>query len=134
MNQQDSAGLITLICLLPLFFMSLPALFFVLETISSRTLEQSRARLAQAPGRLFFVGLVNGVFFFVLVAILSSSGVPLFGFVGLFLLLALILSFVIGLGALAGVIGGRILELLERKASPGAHLLAGSLVLEALLI
>ena len=132
MNGQGVGAVVTLFCLLPLFFVSLPALFVVLEAMSPHFLEGARACLARRPGRSFLVGLLNGVFFFFLAAILGSSGVGLLALIGVSLLLALLLLAVVGFGALAGRVGGRVFELGERPAPPVARLLVGSVILEAL--
>lgn len=132
MNEQ-TRGLIALFCLLPPILIALPAIFILSEAMLPDLLEQSRVHLARRPRRSFFTGLVNGFFLLVLTAVLSSSGVGLLGLVGLVFLLALLLLGVAGFGALAGTVGDRIFALWERPASPGARLVVGSWVLEALL-
>jgi hypothetical protein len=133
MNEQDIAGLLTILCLLPMFLVCLPALFFVQEALLPGLSARSRARLAQAPRRSFLIGLINGVFFFVLAALLGNSGVGLLALLGMLLLATLVFLSVIGFGAVAGTVGRRLFELWARPASAGAQMLIGSVTLEALI-
>lgn len=57
----------------------------------------------------------------------------LLALIGALLLMILLLLTLIGYGALAGTVGGRLAELWARPASPLVRLLAGSITLEALL-
>lgn len=132
MSQEVVQSAVILFCLLPLFLVSLPALFVVQEALLPNFLEQSRACLARAPGRSFLIGLINGVLFFALAMVLGSSGVGLLALAGVLLLSALFLLTAVGFAILAGTVGGRVFELWERPASPAARLLAGSITLEAL--
>lgn len=133
MSPQAIQTAVTLFCLLPLFLVSLLALFVVLEVLLPDVLGESRSRLARTPRRAFLIGLVNGVFFLALAVILGDSGVGLLAFIGALLLLALLLLAVIGLGALGGTVGDRVFALWERPASPALRLVAGGIALEALL-
>jgi len=93
--------------------LSLAAFFVVLAALFPDRVARARAAAGRAPGRSFFVGLVNAVFFFALIlalqAITSATGIQLFGIPAILLLALLCIAALFGLGGVAQLVGERLL-------------------------
>lgn len=134
MNDQSVLEVMLLIGIIFLILTALPALTMVQEVLSPALLEQSRGRLSRGIRRSFVAGLFNGTFFLFLAMVMASTNIFVLALPGVLLLGGLILLSIIGVGAIAGLVGNRVFELWERPTSAGARLLMGSILLEALIL
>jgi hypothetical protein len=92
---------------------TLAAFFVVLAALFPDRMARTRAAAGRAPGRSFFIGLVNAIFFLVLIlalqAIAEATGIQLFAIPALLLLTLLGIAALFGLGGMAQLVGERLL-------------------------
>ena len=104
--------LIALTILIILTTASFAALFAVEEALFGRLVSSSRRLMEQAPWRCFWVGLVNLIFFTIVILTfiaLGDSGLQIFFIPALFVLALLLLAISLGLSSLAQIIGEQLL-------------------------
>lgn len=87
----------------------LVALLVVLGVLFPQHVQRSSRTAAQSPGRSFWIGAVNVLFFGALALALLSSVVPLLQAVGVIIAAAVIAAMAIGLGGMVQLAGERIL-------------------------
>ncbi len=92
---------------------SLAAFFVVVAALFPDRVARARAAAGRAPGRSFFIGLVNAVFFFALIlalqAIATATGIQLFGIPAVLLLALVCIATLLGLGGVVQLVGERVL-------------------------
>lgn len=92
---------------------TLAAFFVVLAALFPDRVARTRAAAGRAPGRSFFIGLVNAAFFLALIlalqAIGEATGLQLFGIPAVLLLALLSIAALFGLGGVVQLVGERLL-------------------------
>lgn len=123
--------LIALIILIVLTTLTFAALFAVEKALFGRLVLSSQRLMEQAPSRCFWVGLVNTVFFTIVILTfiaLGDNGLPIFFVPAIFVLGLLLLSISLGLSSLAQIVGER---LLPAGSGLRQQLIGGSLLVLA---
>lgn len=91
---------------------SLTAFFAVLNVFFPRRIERTRRMVEELPGRSFAIGLVNCIFFAILLAVFMALGRGLrgdaMGLLGLIVLIPFAIGVIFGLAGLVELVGARL--------------------------
>jgi hypothetical protein len=86
---------------------TLAALLVLLPALLPRHVQRTKLIVQKSPGRAFLIGLVNALFFGVLIAIFLQ-GAELGGLIAAIILLALLMVTAVGLAGLSQIVQGRL--------------------------